>query len=110
MPSDSQNLGGGTSIPLRLKVGGAIAPLAPPGSRAPGDYSNILDITCHRRIQDFVRGGPRPSWPPGGGGPRPSWPAPHYLGEQYFVGRGGPRPPPLDPRMHVSWKHETNGK
>ena len=32
MPSDCQNLGGGTgiSIPLRQKVGGAIAPLAPP--------------------------------------------------------------------------------
>ena len=32
MPSDCQNLGGGTdiSIPLRLKVGRAIAPLAPP--------------------------------------------------------------------------------
>ena len=38
MPSDCQILGGGTgiSIPLRQKVGGAIAPLAPPpGSRAP---------------------------------------------------------------------------
>ena len=65
-------------------------------------HSELTTIWFHRRIQDFVRGGPRPSWPPGGGGPRPSWPAPHYLGEQYFVGRGGgPRPPwpPLDPRM-----------
>ena len=37
----------------------------------------LKSCTFHRRIQDFVRGG------------------------QYFVGRGGPRPPwpPLDPRM-----------
>ena len=38
MPSDCQNLGGGgisISIPLRQKVGGAIAPLAPPPAPAP---------------------------------------------------------------------------
>ena len=45
----------------------------------------LKSCTFHRRIQDFVRGGPRPSWPPGG---------------QYFVGGGqGPLGPPLDPRM-----------
>ena len=57
----------------------------------------------HRRIQDFVRGGAKALLAPGGGGARPSWPAPHYLGEQYFVGRGGQGPlgPPLDPRMTI---------
>ena len=40
----------------------------------------LKSCTFHRRIQDFVRGGPRPSWPPGG---------------QYFVGGGqGPLGPP----------------
>ena len=47
----------------------------------------------HRRIQDFVRGG----------GPGS---APDYLGEQFFVGRGGgarpPWPPPLDPRLRYA--------
>ena len=52
----------------------------------------------HRRIQDFVRGG-------GGKAllPPPPGSAPDYLGEQYFVGRGGPRPPwppRLDPRLN----------
>ena len=39
----------------------------------------------HRRIQDFVRRGP------------------HYLGEQYFVGRGGQGPlaPPPPGSAHV---------
>ena len=52
--------------------------------------------TCiiHRRIQDFVRGAKALLAPPGS--------APDYLGEQYFVGRGGQgplSPPPLDPRL-----------
>ena len=50
-----------------------------------------------------------PSWPPGGGGGKikallAPGSAPDYLGEQYFVGRGGgarpPCPPPLDPRLN----------
>ena len=38
-----------------------------------------------------------PSWPPGGGkallAPPPPGSAPDYLGEQYFVGRGGGQGP-----------------
>ena len=46
---------------------------------APGIFIN------HRRIQDFVRGGPIPLGPPGS--------APDYLGEQFFVRRGGGQGP-----------------
>ena len=59
---------------------------------------------CHRRIQDFVRGGQCPLGPRGGGGKAllaDPESAPDYLGEQFFVGRGGggQGPPPLDPRL-----------
>ena len=59
----------------------------------------------HRRIQDFVRGGPRPSWPPGGGGKAllaPLDPRLTIWGNNILWGGGGPRPPwppPLDPRL-----------
>ena len=52
----------------------------------------------------FERGG---LLAPGGGGGKallvPPGSAPDYLGEQFFVGRGGrpPCPPPLDPRLSV---------
>ena len=60
---------------------------------------SVIMFRRHRRIQDFVRGGggQGPLGPRGGGGPRPSWPAPHYLGEQYFVGRGGAKAPVAPP-------------
>ena len=60
----------------------------------------------------FCKGGPRPSWPPGGGqGPRgPPGSAPDYLGEQFFVGRGGAKAPlpPLDPRLPTLGLHYTD--
>ena len=46
--------------------------------------------SCHRRIQDFVRGGQGPLDPRGGQGPLcPPGSGPDYLGEQFCVGRGG---------------------
>ena len=62
-------------------------------------YSSTLGkVSNHRRIQDFVRGGGgKALLAPGGGGARPSWPAPHYLGEQYFVGRRGGKAPLAPP-------------
>ena len=57
----------------------------------------LKSCTFHRRIQDFVRGG-------GGGVPRPSWPAPHYLGEQYFVGRGGGQAPLVAMPKLARWR------
>ena len=55
----------------------------------------------HRRIQDFVRGGPRPSWPPGGGA-KALLARASLFGGAIFCGEGGakaPLAPPLDPRM-----------
>ena len=66
----------------------------------------FLDLLwCHRRIQDFVRGGPMPSWHPGGGKAllAPLDPRLTIWGSNFLWGGGAkaPLPPPLDPRLGV---------
>ena len=59
----------------------------------------LKSCTFHRRIQDFVRGGGKALFPPGGGA-KALLACASLFGGAIFCVWGGARPwPPLDPRM-----------